>query len=625
MRYRFDNLMSRGSIALIIYLGLLTVALIVGVTIIDIAGDLAPADDKGEKPGFSELLWKSLLRTLDPGTMGGDTGDWGFLFSMFVVTIGGIFIVSTLVGILATGIDQKLEDLRKGKSLVVEKDHTLILGWSENIYTIISEICEANRSRGKSCIVILADKDKVEMDDEISSRIENPGKTRIVTRSGNPIDFVNLEIANPHSSRSIVVLSGDGADPDAQVIKTVLAIINNPGRRKEPYHVVAELRRPESVQICEMIGKDEVKTVLSPEVISRIMVQTCRQPGLSVVYTELLDFGGDEVYIHEEASMAGKTYADALLAYPKASVMGLVKSGGKILLNPSSTEKIESGDRLIAIAEDDDKILLGSGTNYGIDSGAIAKSDRAKPAVENTLLLGWNDRVGMMLSELDQYVSQGSSLTVVTHHGPAEKEIASIQKKLKNQSLKLKIGTTNDRPLLDELLSAKYDHIITVSDSTIEAQNADAQTLITLLHLRDIASKTNRTFSIVSEMLDNRNRELAEVTGANDFIVSDRLISLMMSQISESRELSEVFSELFQPDGSEIYLKPVTDYVTPGKPLNFYTVIEAARLRNETAIGYRVEAEGSDASKQYGVHVNPLKSAQVVFGANDRIIVLAEN
>ncbi|HMU85641.1 MAG TPA: hypothetical protein PKC35_20010, partial [Leptospiraceae bacterium] len=117
MRYRFDNLMSRGSIALIIYLGLLTVALIVGVTIIDIAGDLAPADDKGEKPGFSELLWKSLLRTLDPGTMGGDTGDWGFLFSMFVVTIGGIFIVSTLVGILATGIDQKLEDLRKGKSL----------------------------------------------------------------------------------------------------------------------------------------------------------------------------------------------------------------------------------------------------------------------------------------------------------------------------------------------------------------------------------------------------------------------------------------------------------------------------------------------------------------------------
>ena len=48
----------------------------------------------------------------------------------------------------------------------------------------------------------------------------------------------------------------------------------------------------------------------------------------------------------------------------------------------------------------------------------------------------------------------------------------------------------------------------------------DAKTLVTLLHLRDMAQKDETPFSIVSEMLDLRNRELAEATQVDDFIVS---------------------------------------------------------------------------------------------------------
>ena len=64
-------------------------------------------------------------------------------------------------------------------------------------------------------------------------------------------------------------------------------------------------------------------------------------------------------------------------------------------------------------------------------------------------------------------------------------------------------------------------------------------------------------------MLDVRNRELAEVTQADDFIVSDKLISLMLAQVSENKDLNAVFDDLFDPDGSEIYLKPAADYVAP--------------------------------------------------------------
>lgn len=167
--------------------------------------------------------------------------------------------------------------------------------------------------------------------------------------------------------------------------------------------------------------------------------------------------------------------------------------------------------------------------------------------------------------------------------------------------------------------------MIVLAYNNLEPQQADARTLVTLLHLRDIAGSDKTPFSIVSEMLDLRNRELAEVTGVDDFIISEHLVSLMMSQLSENASLFAIFTDIFDPEGSEIYLKPVTDYVKAGIPLNFYTVLEAARQRGETAIGYRITAEVSSVDKGYGVHTNPKKSATVTFSPHDRIIVIAED
>ena len=55
--------------------------------------------------------------------------------------------------------------------------------------------------------------------------------------------------------------------------------------------------------------------------------------------------------------------------------------------------------------------------------------------------------------------------------------------------------------------------------------------------------------SIVSEMMDLRNRALAQIARADDFIVSDKLVSLMMSQLSENKNLDQVFRVLFSSEG----------------------------------------------------------------------------
>ena len=623
-QYRFDNIMSRGTPAMVGMLFLLSLIVVfLAGAIISAAGLMQEGETA--RLSFGEAAWESLMRTLDSGTMGGDTGT-GFRIVMLFVTLGGIFVVSALIGVLSNGLETQMERLQKGRSQVLESNHTVVLGWSPQIFTVLNELMIANENQHNARLVILSEKDKVEMEDEIRERVEVKGRTRIICRNGSPIDANDIEIASPHSAKSIIVLPPENNDPDTDVIKTVLAITNNPKRRAEKYHIVTQIRDAKNLNVLKLVGeKDNVQAVLTGDLIARVVAQTSRQSGLSVVYTELMNFGGDEIYFKHEPALAGKTYGEALLAYEDSCLMGIHTAAGRILLNPSMDTVIEMDDRIFAISADDDTIRLSSPNVIQINE-AFIRSSRVplKPQPEKCLILGWNRSGTTIVHELDNYVPRGSQVTVVADVYNIEKQVVAQGGKLKNQKLVVMEGETTDRDLLDSLHVQDYDHVIVLAYNTLEPQEADAKTLVTLLHLRDIAQKDDTPFSIVSEMLDLRNRELAEATQVDDFIVSEHLVSLMMSQLSENADLFNVFTDMFHPEGSEIYLKPASDYVTLGEPVNFYTVVEAAKRRGETAIGYRLETEAGAAETSYGVHTNPKKSDQVVFTSADKVIVIAE-
>jgi ion channel POLLUX/CASTOR len=623
LQYGFDNYMAKGTAALIGGLGVLSLIVICSVALVVTLFKIAPSD--GDPVSFGEAAWLSLMRTLDAGTMGGDTG-WGFRIAMFVVTLGGVFIISTLIGILTSAVEGKMEDLRKGRSKVLENGHTVILGWSPQVFTIISELVIANENQKNSCIVILGDKDKVEMEEEIRDRIENNGKTRIVCRTGNPIDVNDLRMVSLQTSKAIIVLSQEKTNPDAEVIKTILAIINNPERRTEPYHIVAEIRDIQNVDVTKMVGRDEVEIVMVGYLIARIVAQTCRQSGLSIVYNELLDFGGDEIYFKNETSLAGKKLGEVLSLYEDSTIIGVKQAGKTPQLNPSMDLVLGEKDEIIAISEDDDTIQLSGMTDYKFNEKAIVNEKKKSERPERTLILGWNWRGSTIIRELDQYVTPGSDVLVLANYAEIETQINTLAGEMSHLKVEFKLGDTTDRRLLDALNIPEFNHIILLCYSdALEAQEADAQTLITLLHLRDISRITGKDLSIVSEMMDIRNRTLAEVTEADDFIVSNRIISLMLAQISENKQLNAVFEDVFDPEGSEIYLKPAEEYIVLGQPVNFYTVLESARRKGEIAIGYRKEAQSKDASQSYGVVVNPDKSALIPFEVEDKIVVIAED
>ena len=625
LRYNFDNTMARGAVALIGWLLFTSLVLIVLFSGLVSILRIIPVEASGGSDSLAEVIWSSTMHALDAGTIAGDQGPWVFRLTMFSMTLVGLFLVSILIGIITSGIEERLGELRKGRSFVIENDHTVILGWSPQVFTIVSELVVANASRKRAVIAILGDKDKVEMEDELRDRVGDTHNTRIVCRRGRPVDLTDLEIVNPHHARAVIILPPAVAEPDTEVIKAILALTNNPKRRPTPYHIVAALRERENQQVAQLVGRTEVQTVLADDLIARLTVQTSLQAGLSLIYTELFNFDGDEIYFTHAPALVGQSFGAALLAYEQAALLGIRFADGRLQLNPPMDTLLTTGDQLIVIAADDNMLQLSGRTDWAIALAALhtpTLPQKSQPV--RTLILGWNRRAPLMLTELDHYLAPTSQITVVAALSPAAMGQAAQATVWQNVTVTFVEGEITRRTVLDALHIDQYHHVLILSDSDrLDAQTADAHTLITLLHLRDLSEQLAHKLSITSEMLDVQNRDLAAVTQADDFIVSERLVSLVLAQIAENKELALVFTDLLNAEGAEIYLKPISDYIKVGQPLNFYTVVEAARRRGEIAIGYRLLRHAQEPAQNYGVRLNPIKSDLVTYGPDDRIVVLA--
>ncbi|HWA20869.1 MAG TPA: hypothetical protein VG735_00575 [Caulobacterales bacterium] len=620
LQYAFDRTMAAGPIALIGWLAAATlVVLLLAATFLSLT-HIAPAG--GQPFNFLEAFWQSLMRAMDPGDIDTDVG-WPFRLTALAVTLWGVFVLSTLIGLLSAGVQAKLADLRKGRSVVLEIGHTVILNWSSSIFDIASEIFLDDP---RATIVVMADKDKVEMEDAITAKL--PAKARrIICRSGDPTDLTDLSIVNLHTANSIIIVSPEVENPDAHVIKSLLALVHDPHRSPSKYRIAAECRSARNAEIAQAIAGGEAQIVLADDLISRIIVHSSRQAGLSGVYSELLDFEGCEMYTMPQPALAGKSFGDALSLFDKCAVLGLCGVDGKVTLNPPMDTVIVQGDQTILLANDRRSIKLANIDKWTIQTAAIRDRERAARAAERTLILGWNHRGPTIVTELARYAAPGSSLTIAANGKNFVHDMAALAATPGNVVIVHQTLDIARHGALDALDMASFSHVIVLSYcDDMDAQAADTSTLITLLNLRHVAERNNLRFTLVSAMADIRNRELAEATRADDFVVSNKLVSLMLAQASKNEYFSAIFRDILDVEGSEIYMRPAEDYVALGESVNFYTIVEAARRRGEVAFGYcKRRAGASDKRHMGGVTLNPVKSEAGAYQAGDLIIVLAQS
>lgn len=622
LRYRFDNGLARGIGAVLLWLGTITAVLVLVVSALTWVFKLGPSN---EPTSFLESIWLAAGRYLDAGTFTGDQASGYRVFGV-LITIVGIFIGAAIIGLISSGLDTRLQELRRGKSEVIESGHTLIIGRNAKLPSIISELVEANRSNPGHVIVILSPDDVVEVTDALNRDVAEMGNSRLVVRSGLPTRLADLLRMNPHDAKSIIVLNPEGEESNTYGVKVILALHKILGE-SSTVHVIAEIEGEDTSQALREVVGNRLVPISPTEIIARITAQTSRAAGLGLIYQELLDFDGDEMYAKVvPQNLVGRTFGELLLASSNATIIGLQQNDGSVLLSPPLSTVVANGDSVIGIAEDDSVFNLDLVPERW-QPNAEKQPASAEFKRERSLIIGWNQMAPRVIMEIEADVAPGSELVVLLNpdlHDRASVGAHINRLGLANQSLQFVEGDTIARAsIVAATESGEFDHyLILCENPPFQIDEADARVLLSLMHLRSVHPTTEG--NIVTELRDPDDVELASDGNGDDFIVSQQLISLLLAQLSENPQLVEVFSDLFGAHGSGIDKHPFERYAATS-PATFAEVIAEARNSDVVAIGYQCAAAvGRPGFLSAGIRLNPPKDERIAFSAGDQVIVLAQ-
>ena len=189
-----------------------------------------------------------------------------------LVTITGLLLAGTLIGLIATGVDQRVEGLRQGRSIVAESGHYVVLGWSPRLRVVIDQLTKVDPS---SVVVVLTDRDAAETDYDLRSDLDHGLGRRLIIRSGDPRLLSSLELTNIDEARSIIVLAPIGGG-EADVVTTVLTLGRVVGFDHMP--IIAEVSSDLMREKLLRVTGPNLHPVVVAESASRSAALGLRQP-----------------------------------------------------------------------------------------------------------------------------------------------------------------------------------------------------------------------------------------------------------------------------------------------------------------------------------------------------------
>ncbi len=639
-RYWLDSFMSKGGTSVFLsLLFLFFVAFVVMGTLRFVVFLIFP-DETIEDGTF--LLWHAFFQIIDSGSLA--ELDAGSNFPGKIVAIVTIFIglvlFSSMVAFITQEFENRISTLKKGKSQVLEEDHVLIVGFSERVIEIIKELIVANES-DSGVVVMVAEMDKEAMDDYLRDSIQDFKTTKIITRSGSTTSIKNLKGVGIQHAHSVVVLnnakSSDSNETkelgDARVIKTIMAVVAAKG--EEAPHVIAEIYIERYRLLAETIVHGKVTTMNEADILARMLVQTSRNKGLAMVYADLVGFEGNEFYFFKpEEGWNGVNFGDLQFQFMESVPLGLRLPTGEILLNPPRNRILQEQDEIVVLAEDDSTINFSSERVFDPKVHPYSNQKKVLPE-EHHLIVGWNNKAPIVLSEYADYMAPGSSVDLLIEEN-ADPEIREEFEKIASSfpDVQMKFNEINfqSEEELDNLGLPGYTTVAILAGSGDEAEEIDARTIMRLLQIRNIFREAEESSDeptetkLISEIVNSENTELIVQVGVKDFLISNQFVSRIFAQVALEKDVMRVYDDLFQKEGSEVYIKPIDLYFQQpeGLSVTFADCVLAAQQRDEVCFGIKLGRQETEVEHNFGIYIIPPKHVHYTLRDDDALIVLAE-
>jgi hypothetical protein len=639
------------------------VALALVLAILSVAGGWVVFEFSPQFTDFSKSVWWAFLRLTDPGYLGDDEGTLPRIVSTVLTVSGAVLFFGALVAIMTNGLSRFMSYLASGRSQIFERQHILIIGWHARIHAIVEELIRSEERvitrLGRArlpAIVILTNDYRADLLTELRAKLpkEVRDEARILVRSGNPLEAESLERVDFARASAIILLShADFETPrhfsDMTLVK-VLMSLRAQARDVPPDdlpNVVLDIAVPANKLLAESVGWHRTEAIANVEFMSRLLCQSIRQPGLSQVYLHLLtDMYGESIYLVEADGLGvtGKPLREVIHCMKEAVPIGYMKA----LEGPFEKEErlrlmeldepLEAGDELICIAPTIRSIrhgyAAGRGEELRTQLEKVASSSRLEDggqarerAPREVLLIGWSHLVRPLLGELGAYHREEFAITIVTERDTRDvlAQLRPLESRLDNLTVDAVQSGLNSIDEVRQIGAEHFDNIALLSPEFIQDPLlSDAETVMAFVlinrYLEEVAPDAQVAF--LAELNDEDNQPLLQLNRPADILITQEIVSHLLSQVSVRRALAWVYEELFTYGGSEISFRPFDDFIdTVVQPDVDFDECQAACLSvGRVAIGYQL-AEPRDELEQ-GVHLNPPRDFRFEPQEGDRLIVV---
>ena len=558
-------------------------------------------------------FWWSLTRLMDQGTFVNDYEDdhHAQVVAVFI-TLCGVLVMSTLIGTVSSKISERLDSLKRGRSPIVEKDHLIVCGNGDRLYEVTRELIESRRDEprsSRSSLVMFSESSRETMEEVLAQRTGRKTSREVICRTGVVTDIDSLRLVGFDRCRGFVIIG----EEDTEVLKTLIAVSSLCNGNKPVS--VCEIRNAVMGEVARM-AHEEVKWVPVREVVMRLLIQICRQPGLSAVYKEILSFSGNEFYFRTCPEVDGIPFGKAASRLSEGVAVGIDRLG-KVLINPPADTAVTADDRLLILARDMNSIKF---TDSAPEVHVKARETQSCGNLFEMLVFsGYSTCFNLMLELLDRY-SPGGARIVVAGSLPREEGVRVTEAiECSNCTVEYVQMDRTDPDAVKALKPEKYDSIMVVSGKKPgdSDEKADSECIVTLLILKQIRKTLGSTWNgtVVAEIRNPRNRKLATAAEIDDFVISNEVCSMIMAQLVKQKKLGQVFEEIFDPSGCEIQLRCASQY----NPGTFRELEAQGRLRNEIVLGW-LTGTGSEAV----VILNPTRDLPIPSDEDCRVITIAE-
>ena len=594
-QYWFDNRMAKGSRTLIELLLLSSVIIVLLLVIL-----MTVLSREGS---FFGNLWNGFVTLINawmPEYDPSDPPNLVVLLFTAMIAIVGILFTSILIGIVTTSIEEKVVSLRKGNSAILEKDHSVILGFTPGEYTLLREII-LSFGKEPGVIVVAALDDKEEMEEMIFENVEIPKHLKVICRSLDIYDPIDLQRLALKQAEEIIV----NPAPNEEVTKILLAL-GSFIEETDPVRISAILYKDEYRLPESYARKHRMYTLQTNDTIAKMIARSCIQPGLSQVLVEVFDFKGNDFYLERIAGVAGMTFEQLSLALDGASPLGYMRCG-KLFLNPPGKDTLEEEDRIVIFSPEKDSWKLGDAQPAELPEKRMADQTVLKQTTK-VCIIGNNKSLKVILRELPFSVKE----VMLVNSGIGEETMEVLRKTFSEIELSVSDYKTLDEEVLVSLVR-NYSHVILLSRHLEDMDEDDMLTCFLLLQLRDIRERYQIDFNITAEMRTEFNQNLISDDDYTDFIVASNMAARFLAQLSQNNELLPLFSEILSNQGNEIQLIRAKDIGAVGS----FTTAQLRRLslvNGYVFMGY-LGAEGEYC-------FNPPLEAGVTLGEQEHLILI---